>query len=146
MKPVAARRYLIRRCDRNYFSGWVVGTKRRGKRFRRYFSDKRKGSRAALQEAIRYRDKLLSTLPSPNKIKLRYVRNTTGVVGVSRSKETTRGGQEFVRYRTAWPTRSGTIERASFSVSVYGEKKAFHLAVAARKAGLHELDSCQGFD
>ena len=33
------REYLIRRYEHNYFRGWVVSTKRRGKRFVRYFSD-----------------------------------------------------------------------------------------------------------
>ena len=42
------REHLIRRYEHNYFRAWVVSTKRRGKRFVRYFSDQPRGRVAAL--------------------------------------------------------------------------------------------------
>jgi len=130
--------YLIRRYEHNYFRGWVVSTKRRGKRFTRYFSDHPHGRRQALRAARAFRDKLVSKLPAPTKIKRRYVRNTTGMIGVARVKERTRAGRLFVRYVASWPKHDAKRGKASFSIGLYGEKEAFRLAVSARRAGLPE--------
>ena len=80
------RDYLIRRYDDNYFRGWRVSTKRREKLFSRYFLDRPHGRVAALRAARTFRDKLVSQLPRPTKIKRKYVRNTTGVIGVAGAK------------------------------------------------------------
>ena len=42
------REHLIRRYEHNYFRGWVVSTKRRGKRFTRYFSNHPRAPRRAV--------------------------------------------------------------------------------------------------
>jgi len=89
---------LILRYEHNYFQGWVVSTKRRGKRFTRDFSDGPKGRREALQAALAFRDKLVHRLTPPTKLKRRYISNTTGVVGVARVKERTRSAMWFLRY------------------------------------------------
>ena len=102
--------HLIQRYEHNYFHGWVVTAKRKGKRFTRYFSDTPLGRRKAFRAARAFRDKLVSKLSPPTKIKRRYIRNTTGVIGVARVKERT----------------------------LYGEKEAFRLAVSCRRAGLGE--------
>jgi hypothetical protein len=133
------RNRLIQRYEHNHFRGWVVTTKRRGKRFSGYFSDYPYGRRAALRRARVFRDKLVATLPRPTKLKRSYIRNTTGIVGVSRIKERTRAGKRLIRYVAQWPARTGHGGRATFSVGLYGEQKAFRLAVAARRAGLREL-------
>jgi AP2 domain len=133
------REYLIRRYEHNHFRGWVVSIKRRGKRKVRYFSDRPAGRVAALKNARRFRDELLPRLPLPNKIKRHYILNTTGVIGVARTKERTRTGKSLVRYAACWPTTTGKPGRATFSVGLYGEAEAFRLAVAARKAGLAAL-------
>ena len=41
------REHLIQRYEYNYFHGWVVSAKRKGKRFRRYFSDGRRRGHVA---------------------------------------------------------------------------------------------------
>jgi AP2 domain len=138
-RKLIKRLSLIARYEHNHFRGWIVTAKRRGKRFRRYFSDRPNGKKAALHAARVFRDKLVTRLPPPIKIKRKYVRNTTGVIGVSRIKECTRSGRPFVRYVAQWPGRGGKNGRATFSVDSYGESQAFRLAVAARRAGLREL-------
>src|SRR5437867_2484786 len=115
---------LIQRYEHNHFRGWVVSTKRKGKRFTRYFSDAPHGRRKSLRAARAFRNKLISRLPRPSKIKRRYVRNTTGIIGVARVKELTRSGKWFVRYVAQWPARSGKIGRATFSIGLYGEVEA----------------------
>jgi hypothetical protein len=107
----------------------------------RYFSDQSGGRAAALRAARAFRDELISELPRPTKIKRKYVRNTTGVIGVARVKERTRAGNIMLRYVASWPRRNGKPGRATFSIGFYGEAQAFELAVRARRAGLRQLMS-----
>ena len=132
------REHLIQRYEHNY-SGWVVTAKRRGKRFRRFFSDQPKGRRNALRAARDFRDKLVAHLPRPTKIKRTDIRNSTGIIGVARVKERTHSGKVFVRYVASWLKHNGERGKASFSVGLYGEKEAFRLASCARRATLQEL-------
>lgn len=112
---------------------------RRGKRFTRYFSDQPRGRAAALRAARTFRDKLVSQLAPPTKIKRRDIRNTTGVIGVARVMEHTRSGSLLVRYVASWPKSNGQRGRATFSIALYGEKQAFRHAVSSRRAGVNEL-------
>ena len=130
---------LIQRYKHHGFTGWVVSATRRNKRFTRYFSDHPNGRRKALQAARTYRDKLLSRLPPPKKIRTIGKRNTTGVIGVWRQECRRRSGRWFARYIAEWPNSNGTSSTASFSVNLYGEEDAFELAVYCRRKGLREL-------
>jgi len=130
---------LIRRYEHNYFRGWVVSTKRRGRRWVKYFSDKPSGRAAALRCAREHRDQLLSQLSPPTKVKRTFVLNTTGEIGVARVKERTRAGRPFVRYVATWPTTAGGRMKVTFSVALYSETRAKQLAVRARRQGLAEL-------
>src|SRR5690242_14414085 len=133
--------YLVQRYEHNHFRGWVVSTKRKGKRYTRYFSERPHGKRKALRAARAFRDKLIATLPIPTKIKRSYVPNTTGVIGVSRTRERTRSGRLLIRYVAQWPqSRGKTGERRSRSVFT-ARKKPSVLAVAARQAGLRRLET-----
>ena len=130
---------LIQRYEHHGFTGWVVSATRRNKRFTRYFSDRPNGQRKALQAARAYRDKLLSRLPPPKKIRTIEKRNTTGVIGVYRQEYLEGSGRWFARYIAEWPNSHGTRSSASFSVNLYGEEDAFELAVYCRRKGLREL-------
>jgi hypothetical protein len=120
------------------FTGWVVSATRRNKRFTRYFSDQ-DGQRKALRAARVYRDKLLSRLPPPKKIRIKDKRNTTGVIGVCRQEYREKSAKWFVRYIAEWLKNDDTRASASFSVNLYGEEDAFELAVYCRRKGLREL-------
>ncbi len=130
---------LIRRYEHNGFRGWVVSTKRRGRRWVKYFSDRPAGRMNALRCAREYRDQLHSLLPPATKVKRTYVLNTTGVVGVALVDETTRAGKPFARYVASWPTASGTRAKVTFSLGLYGKSEARRLAVRARRQGLVKL-------
>lgn len=130
---------LIRRYDHHYFRGWVFATKRRGRRWVKYFSDKPHGRLEALRQARKYRDALLPHLPPATKVKRTYVRNTTGEIGVALVKDRTRSGRVILRYVAQWPTREGLRAKATFSVALYGKLKARQLAVNARRRGLAAL-------
>jgi hypothetical protein len=129
---------LIRRYEHNYFRGWAFATKRRGRKWVKYFSDKPHGRAAALRRAREYRDALLMQLPRPTKLKSRFVRNTTGVIGVARARERSRSGSISERYVATWPTRTGRSGKASFSVQLYGESAARRYAIEARRRGVAE--------
>ena len=130
---------LIQRHEHHGFTGWVVSATRRSKRFTRYFSDHPNGQRKALQAARAYRDKLLSRLPPPKKIRTIEKRNKTGVIGVCRQEYRRKSGRWFARYIAEWPNSDGTKGSASFSVNLYGEEDAFKLAAYCRRRGLQEL-------
>jgi len=130
---------LIRRYEHNYFRGWVVSIKRRGRRWVRYFSDKPSGRAAALRRARKYRDTLLTQLPRASKVKQTFVLNTTGEIGVARIRERTRAGTPLVRYVATWPTATGTRRKATFSVGRYGEARAKQMAIRAWRQGLNDL-------
>jgi hypothetical protein len=129
----------IRPYNHNYFTGVVVSATRAGKRWVKYFSDKPAGRLAARRRAREFGEQLFRQLPWPAKVKRKYARNTTGVIGVSRVRERARSGRWFVRYVAVWPTRDGRPRKASFSVATYGESGARRRAVEARRAGLAEL-------
>lgn len=131
--------FLITRHDHNFFHGWVVSTMRRGRRWQKYFNDKPHGRAASLRQARAFRDRLLEQLPPPTRVHKRSRRNTTGIVGVSLSRERTRQGTILERYNTSWTAADGRKRKVSFSVAKYGRAKARRFAVEARKKVLAEL-------
>jgi AP2 domain len=133
----AAVEPLIRRYEHNYFKGYLVAIERAGRRRTEYFSDKPDGPRAALARARAFRDAMVAKLPPPTKLKRTNVANTSGVIGVSRTREYTRAGRWLVRYVAMWPVVSSQKRaKASFSVAKYGEMRARALAVRARRDGV----------
>jgi hypothetical protein len=89
-----------------------------------------------MEEARRFRDELLARLPPPTKIKRRFSLNTSGVIGVTLSRERSRAGTLVERYLATWPTANGKRCKVSFSVGRYGHAEARRLAIKARKEGL----------
>ena len=143
---------LIGRYEHNYFAGWSVGTKRGGKRWKRYFRDEKGpgGREKALERARAYRDKLLAKIGPATKVKRRVPRSSTGVVGVVRVEETSKAGETLVRFCASWPVVTGTnvrrSKRVSFSAGRWGEERAFRLAVRARKEGVRRYLEEGGLD
>ena len=122
----------IRRVDHHHFHGWIASLKRQGRRYERYFKDSPDRA-SSLARALDWRDQMLARLPPPRKFKRSYVLNTTGVVGVTVSRERTRSGRVFRRYRAACYDETGRERRRSFSIARYGAAKARALAITARK-------------
>ena len=129
---------LIVRYEHDHLRGWCVSTKRRGKPFTRYFSDRLGGRRKALQLARLFRDKLVAQLPRPTKVKRRYIRNTTGIIGGA-GEGTQSIRQTTLRYVASWPKRDGTREGNLISW-LYGESEAFQLAVKSRRGACVSLN------
>jgi hypothetical protein len=136
----------ISRIDSGSTHGWFVRGYRNGKTYSRLFSDRKCGNQEeALKEAREYRDSLHKDLDEiPQKERSRRVvfkdaRNSTGVLGVCKTAKTGPNGKVNDCYSVSWRPSPGVQKCTSFSISKYGEKKAFQLAVAHRRKMLKEI-------
>jgi hypothetical protein len=119
--------------------GYLVYMTRAGKKHLVYVSDNQAGGRAAaLREALRIRNELEAKLPPLMWHRL-HTNNETGVPAVTRIEGLTRTGKRATpRYQAFWIDGAGRRRTRSYSVSVYGERRAFQLAVEARRRGVLE--------
>jgi hypothetical protein len=136
----------ISRIDSGSTHGWFVRGYRNGKTYSRLFSDLKNGGKAAaLVEAQSYRDKLKANLeeipakPRARRIVISDARNTTGIIGVSRTAKKSPNGTVNDCYSVSWRPERGVQKCTSFSIRKYGEEKAFQLAVAHRKRMMKEI-------
>ncbi|HIK17232.1 MAG TPA: AP2 domain-containing protein [Leptolyngbyaceae cyanobacterium M33_DOE_097] len=112
--------------------GYYVRLTRQGQQTAKFFSDKQYGGKSkALKAAEQYLQTLTQQLPPKSQAGRLTVRNTTGIVGVNRTRSTSRG-HTYDYWQASWGSGS---ERKSmkFAVNKYGEKKAQELAIAARQ-------------
>lgn len=120
-------------------AGWLVAIGRRGKYWRRYFSDRAAGGQAAgLRAALRWRDELINTLPPPIRFRRGPGRSRSGVVGVHLSRERTRAGRPMSRYVATWHDGRRPFKR-TFSVAKFGERRARAMAIKTRREAVKEL-------
>jgi hypothetical protein len=118
---------------------WHVSIQRRKKIITRHFSDGvYGGEEESYQAALAFWHE--TDQAQPQILRMEYAdilrkNNTSGVPGVSKHKS---DGREY--WNARWPTSVGESKSAKFSVAKYGDQKAFELALAARKAGLENLD------
>jgi hypothetical protein len=136
----------ISRIDSGSTHGWFVRAYKNGKTYSRLFSDgKWKGRDEALAAAREYREKLNARLeqvpvkPRSRRVVFRDSRNTTGVLGVSRSAKRTPRGTLSESYAVTWRPEPGMQKCTSFSINKYGDEKAFKLAVNFRLRKLREI-------
>lgn len=140
----AQDRYAIARIDLPGVGthGWQVRLQRQGKRYARFFGDGVWGGAARAYEAAReWRDELLRQLKTVERIRTCRTsnRNQSGVVGVSKVTVATNGATyEF--WQATWSPEPGRRRTVKFSISRYGERQAFRLAVAAREEGISGRD------
>ena len=133
--------YAISRIDLSAMRshGWQVRLTRRGRKYSRFFSDRKYGGReVALRTARDFRDELLARLSDREKSgaagKMTR-RNISGVVGVSRIVVRT-AGAKYEFWQATWSPDPGLRRRVKFSIRRYGENRAFQLACAARREAM----------
>ena len=133
-------RYALARIDLSGVGthGWQVRLQRQGKRYARFFGDGVwGGAHKSYRAAREWRDALLQKLENQEQIRTCRTssRNQSGVVGVSRVSVSTNGATyEF--WQATWSPEPGRRRTVKFSISRYGERKAFRLAVSAREEGV----------
>ena len=116
--------------------GWQVRLSRRGRKYSRFFSDRKHGGReVALGMARGFRDELVVRLPDRERSgaagKMTR-RNISGVVGVSRIV-VRRATTTYEVWQATWSPNPGMRRRVKFSIRRYGEGHAFELACAVRR-------------
>ena len=136
----------ISRIDSGSTHGWFVRAYKNGKTYSKLFSDRKSGGKSqALETARAYRKTLIRKLeeipqkPRARRLVYRDTRNSTGVLGVSRTKKRNKNGTVTDCYSVSWRPQPGIQKCTSFSIRKYGEQKAFALAVAYRRQRLQEI-------
>ncbi|CAI1728973.1 AP2 domain-containing protein [Serratia fonticola] len=136
-------RCIYRRGAGEEGTGWNVVVQRKERKFRKYFPDwKFKGEEGALAAAQAWRDKIEKLHPKASKQEVMDSKGQStpsGRLGVTRvyirSKVRDGGGTSYPVWKASAPRVNGSRKHSKcFSVIKYGEKQAFKLAVAARKA------------
>ncbi len=135
--------YAIARIDLPDASthGWQVRLQRRGSKYAKYFGDRPCGGpRGSYRRALDWRDAMLEKLdsgPQPvARICQRSVRNSSGVVGVSRISVSSSNGETYLFWQATWSPEPGQRRCVKFSVKRHGDRQAFRLAVEARLRGI----------
>ena len=122
---------------------WLVKIVRTGNSFHRSFSDSKFGGRRrALEAAMKCRDKELKKRPAmtayEQAIRPRAT-NTSGIVGVRRTKRVVRRGKKTWSYDvwavTGTPESGGKTKTRYFSTGTVGVKKAKAAAIAPGRNG-----------
>ena len=96
----------------------------------------------ARRRAIRRWKQIRKSLPVIGRVAFAQIqrrRSRSGIVGVRRTTQTVKG-HEYDFWEAWWSDRRHNRRSKRFSVNKYGEDKAKHLAVKARRKGLAELE------
>ncbi len=117
--------------------GWQVRLQRRGIKYGKFFADRSHGHPdRALQAAVRWRDKLLEKVTDRARICELSLRNSSGVVGVSKITVVSSNGNSYHFWQATWSPAPGQRRCVKFSIKRYGDNEAFQLAVEARINGI----------
>lgn len=127
--------------------GWEVRIRRRNQQINRFFSDSKYHNDAhkSLVAAMESRDLLIKKVPVLDRIEraeLKRANNSSGIPGVSRTKNTKSYKKQTYTYdfwQAYWSPEPGVTKSVRFSVKKYGEKKAKQLAIEARMKALQEI-------
>lgn len=137
------QRCIYRRGSGEEGTGWNVVVQRKERKFRKSFPDwKFNGEEGALAAAQAWRDKIEELHPKASKQEVMDSKGQStpsGRLGVTRvyirSKARDGGETSYPVWKASAPRVNGAKKHSKcFSVIKYGEKQAFKLAVAARKA------------
>ena len=139
--PQRAKNYAILRIDLSSQGthGWQVRLQRRGKKYAKFFSDRKCNSASqGLREARKWRDELIAEITREEQARIcrSSKRNSSGVVGVSKIKVIAANGAVYEFWQANWSPDPGVRKTVKFSVRRHGDKIAFQLAVEARNQGI----------
>lgn len=117
--------------------GFQVRLQRRGIKYGKFFADRVHGHpERALQAARQWRDALLENISDRARVCERSLRNSSGVVGVSKITVVASNGNSYQFWQATWSPAPGQRRCVKFSIKRYGDREAFELAVEARTEGI----------
>lgn len=122
--------------------GFYVRLTRNGKKFAKFFSDKKfKGKNKALIAAkAHYAELAAKNPPMPRKKFAQIERRSskTGIVGVSKIIKEVKG-KSYKFWQATWSPKVGTVQKQAYSIKKFGDAKAKELAIKARNKGVREM-------
>ena len=137
----------ISRIETTSTLGWYVRVYRNKKAYSKFISDSKFGGKEkALEMAILEKSELSKMInaipkkPTKRRVVTKHRRNTTGVLGVSRTSKKASNGKSYECYTISWRPQPKFQKSTSFSIKKYGEEKALALAIQLRKEKFPELE------
>ena len=122
--------------------GWYVRMTRKGKRFAKFFSDKKGGGKAkALILAKSYYAKLTKANPPMTRWEFAQIQrrpNRSGIVGVSKVIKVV-NGRPYKFWQAGWTSVDGKVKKAAFAIGKHGDAGAKRLAMKTRKQETNKL-------
>lgn len=123
--------------------GWYVRVYRNKKTYSKFFSDTKFGGKdKALETAIFQKEELSRMIskipkkPTKRRVVTKDKRNTTGVLGVSRTSKKASNGKSYDCYTVSWRPEPKVQKSTSFSIKKYGEEKALEMAIELRRKNI----------
>lgn len=136
----------ISRIETSSTFGWYVRVYRNKKTYSKFFSDSKFGGKdKALEMAISQKEELNKLIigipkkPTKRRVVTTDMRNTTGVLGVSRTSKKAPNGKSYECYTVSWRPQPKVQKSTSFSIKKYGEEKALEMAIQLRLEKLPQM-------
>jgi hypothetical protein len=130
----------ISRIETSSTLGWYVRVYRNKKTYSKFFSDTKYGGKdKALEMALFEKEELSKMIskipkkPTKRRVVTKDKRNTTGVLGVSRTSKKASNGKSYDCYTVSWRPEPKVQKSTSFSIKKYGEEKALEMAIQLRR-------------
>ena len=136
----------ISRIETSSTLGWYVRVYRNKKTYSKFFSDTKFGGKdKALETAIFQKEELSRMIskipkkPTKRRVVTKDKRNTTGVLGVSRTSKKASNGKSYDCYTVSWRPEPKVQKSTSFSIKKYGEEKALEMAIELRRKSITQI-------
>lgn len=130
----------ISRIETSSTLGWYVRVYRNKRTYSKFFSDTKFGGKdKALEMALFEKEELSKMIskipkkPTKRRVVTKDKRNTTGVLGVSRTSKKASNGKSYDCYTVSWRPEPKVQKSTSFSIKKYGEEKALEMAIQLRR-------------
>ncbi|MGB0375205.1 MAG: hypothetical protein ACPGEE_04230 [Opitutales bacterium] len=136
----------ISRIETSSTLGWYVRVYRNKKTYSKFFSDTKFGGKdKALEMALFEKEELSKMIskipkkPTKRRVVTKDKRNTTGVLGVSRTSKKASNGKSYDCYTVSWRPEPKVQKSTSFSIKKYGEEKALEMAIQLRRKKINQI-------
>ena len=136
----------ISRIETSSTLGWYVRVYRNKKTYSKFLSDTKYGGKdKALEMALFEKEELSKMIskipkkPTKRRVVTKDKRNTTGVLGVSRTSKKASNGKSYDCYTVSWRPEPKVQKSTSFSIKKYGEEKALEMAIQLRRKKINQI-------